>query len=195
MTLAAMISTLVGLLPLPPQVPDRGTTPPAATADRHRTPTAGPAGRDGASVPGDRRWVPPLTGPLEVITPFRPPPTDWLPGHRGVDLGAEPGADVLAAGVGVVLWAGAIAGRGVVSVLHGDGRRTTYEPVSATVRVGDLVDPGDLLGQIAVGASHCGGIPSCLHWGLISGETYLDPMSLLAPARHPRLLPVTASAP
>jgi murein DD-endopeptidase MepM/ murein hydrolase activator NlpD len=55
------------------------------------------------------------------------------PGHRGVDLAAVAGAPVLAAGAGTVVFAGTVAGRGVVSVDHSGGLRTTYEPVLPTV--------------------------------------------------------------
>ena len=47
------------------------------------------AGRDGwrpYPVRASYRW--PLAGHPTVVTPFRPPPRPWLPGHRGVDLAA-----------------------------------------------------------------------------------------------------------
>jgi murein DD-endopeptidase MepM/ murein hydrolase activator NlpD len=133
-------------------------------------------------------WTAPVVGPVLVLQPFDPPPEPWLPGHRGVDLDADVGDPVLAAGAGTVTWAAPIAGRGVVVVLHEDGRRTTYEPVDPSVSVGDAVEAGDPLGVIAPGVGHCGGVPSCLHWGLRRGEDYLDPMLLLRRGR-PVLLP------
>src|SRR5947209_1444726 len=72
------------------------------------------------------RW--PLDGRPAVVRAFAPPPRPWLPGHRGVDLGAAPGTIVRAAGAGTVSFAGRVAGRGVVSVAHPGGLRTTYEP-------------------------------------------------------------------
>jgi murein DD-endopeptidase MepM/ murein hydrolase activator NlpD len=94
-----------------------------------------------------------------------------------------------------VLWAGSLAGRGVVSVLHGDGRRTTYEPLAPVVEPGDVVESGELLGWVAPGVSHCGSVPSCLHWGLLHGDRYADPLSLLTPPGRPRLLPLRGTAP
>ena len=93
------------------------------------------------------------------------------------------------AGAGTVVYAGVIAGRGVVSVAHAGGLRTTYEPVTATVAVGDAVAAGGELGRLASGHPGCAE-PACLHWGLRRGEVYLDPLALLGLGRV-RLLPLT----
>lgn len=133
-------------------------------------------------------WVPPLPAPLEVTRGFDPPETRYGPGHRGVDLAAPAGTVVRAAGAGRVSFAGVLAGRGVVAVVHGD-LRTTYEPVAAGVSVGDRVAVGEPLGLLERGHSPC---RACLHWGLRRGDSYLDPLSLLR--RGPSvLLPLTAS--
>jgi murein DD-endopeptidase MepM/ murein hydrolase activator NlpD len=186
MTLAGLLQAALSLLPLPAAPPPAGAPPASGRAAAAVAP--GPAGvvRSG--------WTPPLAGPLVVLDPFRPPAQDWMPGHRGVDLDARPGDEVRAAADGLVLWAGDLAGRGVVSVLHGDGRRTTYEPLLASVAIGDEVSAGQVLGRLATGASHCGGVASCLHWGLRRGDAYLDPMALLGPSGRPRLLPLGAGA-
>ena len=61
-------------------------------------------------------------------------------------------------------------------MVHGD-TRTTYEPVRATVSVGDEVAAGQPIGLLEVGGSHC--FPTaCLHWGWLRGRTYLDPLLL-----------------
>ena len=83
---------------------------------------------------GGDGWQAPLR-PMTVTRSFQPPPTPYAAGHRGVDLGGEPGQPVLAAAAGVISYAGPLAGRGVVVVVHG-ALRTTYEPVQATVRRG-----------------------------------------------------------
>lgn len=141
-----------------------------------------PAARAGAV--GSWGW--PLAGAPEVVRPFAPGPTPWSPGHRGADLAGLAGEPVLAAGAGTVSYAGPLAGRGVVTVVHGD-LRTTYEPVDATVRVGDRVARGELLGRLSVGHAACP-VDACLHWGLRRGETYLDPVRLVR-AGPVRLLP------
>ncbi|HEV7203337.1 MAG TPA: M23 family metallopeptidase [Jatrophihabitans sp.] len=133
-------------------------------------------------------YVAPLTGPLRVLRPFDPPATPYGPGHRGVDLAAAVGAAVRSAGPGVVTFAGSVAGRGVLVVVHPDGIRTEYEPVDALVPVGASVRGGQVVGRISGG--HRGCAPqSCLHWGARRGPVYLDPLTLLRPLAPVRLLP------
>jgi murein DD-endopeptidase MepM/ murein hydrolase activator NlpD len=99
-----------------------------------------------------------------------------------------------------VSFAGRVAGRGVVSVeLSGTGApplRTTYGPVRASVHKGDEVLAGGVLGTLEALGDHCGSAP-CLHWGLLRGGTYLNPLSLLPPwllsTGPSRLLPLSGS--
>ncbi|MGY1772364.1 peptidoglycan DD-metalloendopeptidase family protein [Blastococcus sp. SYSU D00813] len=139
-----------------------------------------------ARLPAGGVWVPPVPGP-EVTRAFEAPGSPYGPGHRGVDLAAAPGAVVVAAGDGVVAFAGAVAGRPVVSIDHPGGLRTTYEPVEPSVGAGQRVTSGSPVGTLAAGHAGCPA-PACLHWGLRRGETYLDPLQLLASPRI-RLLP------
>jgi murein DD-endopeptidase MepM/ murein hydrolase activator NlpD len=152
----------------------------------------GPSAALGAPGASDPVGVWPLQPRPEVVATFDPPDSAWGAGHRGVDLAGRPGQSVRAALPGVVSFAGTIAGRGVVVVDHGD-TRTTYEPVVATVDVGDAVSAGDRIGWLALPGSHC--LPAaCLHWGWLRGATYLDPLRLvgLGPVR---LLPLDVAAP
>uniref|UniRef100_UPI003570E51C M23 family metallopeptidase n=1 Tax=Pilimelia terevasa TaxID=53372 RepID=UPI003570E51C len=159
-------------------------TPPLAFAPQglaHQGPV------DAAPRPGASGAVWPLAGPPDIARPFDPPPQPWRPGHRGVDLGGRPGAVVSAAAAGEVAFVGAVAGRGVVSVQHPSGLRTTYEPVTGTVAVGDRVDAGSPVGRLDAGHAGCAR-PACLHWGLRRDRQYLDPLAMLGLGRS-RLLP------
>ncbi|MFE7928934.1 M23 family metallopeptidase [Streptomyces sp. NPDC057456] len=141
-----------------------------------------------------RAW--PVGARPAVVRGWEPPASPYARGHRGVDLAAAPDAEVRAVAAGRVSFAGRVAGRGVVSVeLSATGRpplRTTYEPVRASLRKGDQVAPGQVVGTVEPTGSHCA--RTCVHWGLLSGETYLDPLSLLPPwlrrSGPSRLLPV-----
>lgn len=123
---------------------------------------------------------------------FEPPASPWGSGHRGVDLRAGPGAPVRSAALGRVAFAGPVAGVDVVSILLPDGLRTTYEPVRALVAVGDEVAAGQVVGVLEGGPWHCPA--GCLHWGLLRGDVYLDPLTLLPEwmkrGGRSRLLPV-----
>jgi murein DD-endopeptidase MepM/ murein hydrolase activator NlpD len=133
----------------------------------------------------------PIAAP-HVVRSFDPPAQPWLAGHRGVDLAAPPLSTVYAAGAGTVVYAGRLADRGVVSVAHSGGLRTTYEPVTSALQVGDVVAGGQLIGTLEAGHPGCPAV-ACLHWGLRHGEQYLDPLALLGLGRV-RLLPLSGDA-
>lgn len=161
----------------------------AARADDGSSPTPGVPP---PPVPAVARVWPVGSHPL-VLRGWEPPATLYARGHRGVDLATPAGAPVRAVAAGRVSFAGRVAGKGVVSVeLTGTDLRTTYEPVSASVKKGDEVAAGEVVGTVELTGSHCA--TSCVHWGLLRGELYLDPLALLPPwllNRGPsRLLPV-----
>lgn len=139
-------------------------------------------------APAAAAWVDPSTGavfPTHVTRRAEIPERNWQPGHRGVDLALRPGGAVLAAGGGTVAFAGTVAGVPVVSIDHPGGLRTTYQPVHASVRVGDAVDEGQPIGTLArtaSAASASAGDHDGLHWGARTGpDAYIDPLSLLKP--------------
>jgi murein DD-endopeptidase MepM/ murein hydrolase activator NlpD len=96
-----------------------------------------------------------------------------------VDLGGSVGEAVLAAGPGVVLFAGRVVDQGVVVIGHG-ALRTSYEPVEGSVAAGARVTVGQRIGTLDAG--HCAATV-CLHWGLLAGHAhatvYYDPLLLL----------------
>ncbi len=130
----------------------------------------------------------PLRPRPQVARFFDPPDVLWGAGHRGVDLVGRVGQPVRAALAGRVVFAGRIAGRGVVVVSHG-ALRTTYEPVATSVPVGEPVGTGQAIGRLEWFGSHCQP-RACLHWGLLEGERYLDPLTLVGGPQPVRLLPL-----
>lgn len=134
------------------------------------------------------RYAMPLEG--EVVASFDDPDAPWSAGHRGVDIAATAGATVHAAADGVVAFVGVVVDRPLISIDHPDGIRTTYEPVTATVEVGDAVVQGQPIGAVVAEGSHCAPA-ACLHWGARIGEDYLDPLSLLSDTVI-RLYPATS---
>jgi murein DD-endopeptidase MepM/ murein hydrolase activator NlpD len=153
---------------------------------------ARPAGALGAPVDPVPVGVWPLQPQPQVVQAFDPPDTRFGAGHRGVDLAGSVGQPVLAALAGRVTFAAPLAGRGVVVVDHGP-TRTTYEPVAAGVRVGQVVLRGERLGTLQLAGSHCFPL-ACLHWGWRRDATYLDPL-LLVGGGPIRLLPLWRDQP
>lgn len=150
--------------------------------------SAGTAGPPGSPPPAGTYRLP-LAGTADVVRPFEPPPVRWAAGHRGVDLSASLGAEVVSPVSGVVTYAGAVGGRAVVTVTDVEGHRSSVEPLVPAVDVGQLVPAGAHLGTLAVEGSHCAP-GTCLHWGVRVGEEYVDPLSLLPGAGPVVLLPL-----
>jgi murein DD-endopeptidase MepM/ murein hydrolase activator NlpD len=132
------------------------------------------SGRAASRAPA---WEWPLPGPQVVARRFDPPAQRWLPGHRGVDLAGFTGSPVRAVADGVVSYSGVVAGTGVLSIRHGDGVLSTYQPVEDRAATGSPVRAGETVGALAPGG-HCL-LRSCLHLGARRGELYLDPLLLL----------------
>ncbi|MDO5722245.1 MAG: M23 family metallopeptidase [Actinomycetaceae bacterium] len=129
------------------------------------------------------RWLPPVPPPLVVGRKFDPPPKHWQAGHRGVDLCVAVGTPVRAPRAGTVVYAGKLVDRQVVSIAHEGGLRSTFEPLSPTVSVGQTIPAGTVVGTLEPG--HEG---DCLHWGVKRGRhEYLNPLLLVI--GEVRLLP------
>lgn len=130
----------------------------------------------------DRRLEWPLRPLPAVIRGFDAPAPNWQPGHRGVDLAGDPGQPVYAAAAATVVFAGPLAGRPVVALAHPGGLHTSYEPVQASVRAGQLVTAGTVISVLAPGHRGCPG-SACLHWGAMWGSAsaadYVNPLGLL----------------
>lgn len=138
----------------------------------------GPDGVAGAAPPGPR-WTRPVDGAL--VRAFEAPRTRFGPGHRGVDFAAAPGTPVVAAGAGVVVFAGSIGPSSHVVVLHPvSGWRTGYSFLeSVAVHRGAAVSGGTVVGTSGgAGDGHDG---SVLHFSLRIGDEYVDPMILFRP--------------
>ncbi|MEU6642297.1 M23 family metallopeptidase [Saccharomonospora sp. NPDC046836] len=187
---AALLAVLLALLPLsaaaqpaPLPVPAaaKGIPLPAATAAQPTLAAAQPV--------LEPRFAWPLSPAPSVVRPFDAPEQQpYGPGHRGVDLAAGDGQQVLAAGAGYVVFAGDVAGRGVMSVEHDGGLRTTYEPVQPMLATGDQVSQGQPIGTVVAGHPECTAT-ACLHWGVRRGEEYLDPLRLVVTYGALRLKP------
>lgn len=137
-------------------------------------------------LPVGQTWEWPLPAPFRLERPFVAPAHEYGPGHRGIDLLPLADAVVRAPAGGVVAFAGQVAGRGVLTIDHGDGLVSTFEPVDAAVEIGTAVARGDHIGRIAAGGHAAGGR---LHFGVRCQGDYINPLLLLDGVPRAVLLP------
>jgi murein DD-endopeptidase MepM/ murein hydrolase activator NlpD len=149
------------------------------------------AGRAGAVVDGGGRAVPSgrvgtpqrYTPPVDAVVtdPFRLPLGHYGPGNRGLEYRTVPGTPVRAIGDGIVVFAGLVAGRRVVSIDHPDGLRSSLVGLAViSVRAGRQVSRGEMVGSAG----------PTLHLGVRRNGRYLDPATLFARRGPARLVPI-----
>ncbi|GEO94723.1 murein hydrolase activator EnvC family protein [Kocuria turfanensis] len=137
---------------------------------------------------GERGWVWPLVPRPAVVGEWAAPAQRWGRGHRGVDLAAAPGATVRSPADGTVSFVGFVVDRPVLTVDHGGGLRSSFEPVESALVRGDRVRRGQAVGVLR-GRDHCGAA-ACLHWGVRRGGDYLNPLQFVGALEPSVLLPV-----
>lgn len=140
-------------------------------------------------------WDWPVTGTPSVENLFDAPEFFYSAGHRGLDVTAS-SLTISAVDDGVVTFAGPVAGKPVVSIKHANGLQSTYEPVRATVKAGDEVTRGQVIGELDPAAaqfSHCA--PRlCLHIGAKREDAYIDPLPLFGAATPSVLKPLGSTS-
>jgi hypothetical protein len=121
-------------------------------------------------------YGPPVDAP--IADGFRPPPTPYGRGNRGLEYATTAGTPVLVAAEGEVVFAGNVGGALHVTVAHPDTLRTSYSFLAEVdVARGQRLRRGERLGTAA----------TRLHFGVRDLEDrYLDPTSLFAVPARPR---------
>ena len=116
-----------------------------------------------------------------VLDPFRLPDGPYGAGNRGIEYDTNPGDAVVAAGPGIVVFSGPVAGNIYVTIDHGGGLRTSYGPLAGTeVPFARQVQRGDRIGR----AAHS------LHFSTRINGQYVDPAGLFGTRRiDVRLVP------
>lgn len=150
-----------------------GATPPAA-----------------AFEPPSAPWRWPVEGPREVVDPFRAPPHEYGPGHRGVDLPAPVGSVIQAPAPGLVAFRGTVVDRPLLTIEHDGGYLTTFEPLVSELSPGESVVAGQPLGLVSVGGHTA---PGLLHLGVRWNNAYINPMILFGEVPRAVLLPCCAT--
>jgi murein DD-endopeptidase MepM/ murein hydrolase activator NlpD len=152
-----------------------------------------------APARADAGWVWPVRG--AVITPYRNGDDPYAAGqHRGIDIAATVGAQVVAATAGEVRFAGTAGSSGLtVSIRTADGRfDTSYlHLASIAVSEGDRLAAGDRIGAVGTTGKRSADEPH-LHFGVRDAGTdhgYHDPLAYLPPPPAPAPRPEPAPAP
>lgn len=146
---------------------------------------AGVAAASARTVLTERDWARPVR-PFHVARPFVAPGHDYGPGHRGVDVEVAADAEISAPAAGTVAFSGMVAGRGVLTIDHGGGLVSTFEPVQSTLTPGTSVGKGEHIGAVSSG----GHVPlGQLHFGVRLNGAYINPMLLLGEVPRAILLP------
>ena len=132
-------------------------------------------------------WAWPIAAPHPIARPYLAPATPYAAGHRGIDIRATAGAEVRAPADGVVHFAGVVVDRPVLSIDHGGGVLSSYEPVETELRAGDVVRRGQTIGTLQAGG-HCA-TDACLHLGVRLHGEYVSPLLFLGGQPRAVLLP------
>jgi septal ring factor EnvC (AmiA/AmiB activator) len=157
----------------------------ARTATTATTATTEPRREEGTDV--GTGWVWPLAGPRRVLQAYHAPPSRYEAGHRGIDLPAVGGTDVVSPADGIVRFAGVVVDRPVLTVETRDGTLISLEPLASALRAGDIVDRAKPLGRVADGG-HCGA--ECLHLGVRVDGEYVSPLRFFGGVPRAVLLPL-----
>ncbi|MGY4857179.1 M23 family metallopeptidase [Cryobacterium sp. AP23] len=179
-------STTARAAPTVSAAPAAVVAPPATPAP---PPGAGAAARGEAPA---ERWYWPVGPPHDVLRPFEAPASTYGAGHRGIDLPGRAGSPVRAPSAGVVSFSGVVVDRPVLSIQHAGDLLSSFEPVSGTVRVGDRVSAGQVVGTVATGG-HCA--DRCEHFGVRLHGQYISPLLFLGGIEQAVLLPLDAAGP
>lgn len=177
-----------------------GSAAPSAWAEP-AAPARVPAGEAGVSAGevsvgegealGD--WeLPTPTGTPDVLRPFSAPPAPWAAGHRGLDLAVPADGAIRSPADGVISFSGTVVDREVLSIDHGAGYISSFEPVESELEMGDAVSAGDVAATLSTyddGSTHCFDQP-CLHWGVRLHGEYINPLLMLGELEPSVLLPL-----
>lgn len=152
-----------------------------------------PVAAASSSPPPQGEWQSPTaTGSPDVVRPYSAPPAPWAAGHRGIDLAVPTGGELRSPADGVVSFSGVVVDREVLSINHGSGYVSSFEPVESELEVGDAVSAGQTVASLSTyddGNVHCPDQP-CLHWGVRHHGDYINPLLLIGGLKPSVLLPL-----
>ncbi|GAA4829064.1 hypothetical protein GCM10023354_04360 [Garicola koreensis] len=92
----------------------------------------------------------------------------------------------------MVSFSGVVVDREVLSVNHGGGYISSFEPVDSPLKVGDSVNASEPIAELGTydDGAHCD--KPCLHWGVRLHGEYINPLLLTGELEPSVLLPLKA---
>ena len=136
----------------------------------------------------------PLSGTshLDVINDYEAPLTEYGAGHRGIDIAAPLGIEVIAPVSGEISFAGQVGYRESITIRFGASFSASLEPVCSELAEGSLVLAGEVIGTVCEPDVsyqwHCEF--TCLHFGTRTEFGYFSPLALLGVLSPSRLVPL-----
>ncbi|MEI7419942.1 MAG: M23 family metallopeptidase [Actinomycetes bacterium] len=127
----------------------------------------------------------------DVINQYLGPETPYSAGHRGIDLPAELGTQIVSPATGTVSFVGQVGYRNLISIQFGASNTASLEPVCSQLTEGMTVTIGEPIGLLCDAAPeyqwHCAGF--CLHFGTRNERGYFSPLALIGGLAPSRLVP------
>jgi hypothetical protein len=129
---------------------------------------------------------------LEVINQYEAPLTEYGAGHRGIDLEAPIGTEVIAPVSGEISFSGQVGYRESITIMFGNSLKASLEPVCSELIEGTRVLAGEVIGNVCEPDIsyqwHCEF--TCLHFGSRTDTGYFSPLALLGVLAPSRLVPL-----
>ncbi len=132
------------------------------------------------TVSGDFRWPVPSSGRITSTFGNRESPTAGAStNHKGIDIGAPSGSNIIATMSGEVVTATySVSAGNYIMLYHGDGLYSVYMHCSKLmVSVGDNVSQGDTIGLVGTTGYSTG---PHLHFAIVKDGSYVNPLNYVS---------------
>ena len=136
----------------------------------------------------------PITGltASDLINQYQSPLTEYGAGHRGIDLPATMGSEVISPVSGEISFSGQVGYRDSISIKFAGTMWAALEPVCSDMAEGTLVSAGEPIGTVCQTNPnyqwHCE--ITCIHFGTRTEDGYFSPLALIGGLPVSRLVPL-----
>lgn len=145
------------------------------------------SGSDLSAFSGSWQWP---SAQRQIIRHYLAPSQIRDPKHRGIDIAAAEGSELLSPAAGTVRFSGIVANRPVLTIDHGAGIVSTFDPILTELTAGDYVERGQTLGVAPAREQHQHCAVSCYHLGARYQGRYINPLFLLGELKRSVLYPL-----